>query len=536
VLLIIACADIACLTLTRTAARERELAIRTALGAGRGRVMRLLLIETGVLAATGGAAGLALAWWAQRALLAAAPISIPRAQEIAIDGRVLAFTLAAAAVAALIAGLLPALESSRRQAGTALKEGGRTGSATARQRRIFAGLVIAQFALAVVLVSAGGLVVRSFIRLTSTDPGFDGRHVLSAAVSLPANTYPKGADVRRFYVDLLQRVQSLPGIEAAGASTDLPLSVRERRAFAIEAPSEAAARLPHVLANDWVTGDYFGALGSRVVKGRALSAADTAVSEPVVVVNETLASRYWPGEDPVGRRIAWGSQRDHGRWMRIVGIVADVKQAGLAAPTEPETWQPWLQVPDESLGENVVGIYRGLKLMVRSALPPSTLVPMLRAQVRALDPALPVTGVQTLGAIVGASAGPQRFNAALIGGFAGVALLLAAMGIGGVLAISVSRRTQEIGVRLALGAHPRDVVRMVVGQGMLLVGAGLLLGLPCAFAAARLLRSLLFETAPHDVLSFAGATVVLCGVALAACAAPALRASRVSPVTALRID
>jgi len=536
VVLLIACADIACLMLTRAAARGREMAIRTALGAGRGRLMRLVLIETSVLAALGGGLGLALAWWAQRALLAAAPVAVPRASEITFDARVLAFTFAASAAAAFVCGLLPALESSRRDSGAALKEGGRSGTESVRQRRIFAGLVTAQFACAVVLLAAGGLLIKSFVRLMSIDPGFRTDNVISAATSLPASTYPGGADVRRFYTTLLERVRHLPGVSAVGLSTDLPLTVRERRAFTIETPPAASADLPRVLANDWVMGQYFEALRGRIVSGRALADSDTVTSEPVIVINETLAKRYWPGEDPVGRRIAWGIPRDHGPWMRIVGVIGDIKQAGLAAPTEPETWQPWTQVPDDLLANNIVGIFRGLKLMVRSQVPPASLVPAIRQEVRALDPALPVTGVQTLDEIVGASAGEQRFNATLLGGFAGVALLLASAGIGGVLAISVSRRTQEIGIRMALGAHTADVIRMVTRQGMTLVALGLAIGLPAAFAASRLLRSLLFETAPHDLATYAAATAVLIVVALVACAGPALRASRVSPTTALRID
>ena len=536
VVLLIACADIACLTLTRTAAREREMAVRTALGAGRARVMRLVFMETGVLAAAGGIAGLALAWWGHRVLLAAAPAGIPRAQEITFDTRVLIFTLGTVVASALVCGLLPAYEAARRDSGATLKESGRTSTSTARQRRIFAALVTAQFAGAVVLVSAGGLLIRSFVRVASIDPGFNAGNVVSVATSLPAASYSRGADVRAFYRELIERARLIPGVTAAGAATDLPLTVRERRAFTVENPSPAIAGLPGMVANDWVTGDYFTALGSRVISGRALTDADTLSSEPAIAVNETLAKRYWPGEDPVGRRLAWGGPQNHGPWMRVVGVIADIKQAGLAAETVPQTWQPWGQMPDGALAATIPGVFRSLRLMVRADVPPSTLVPAIRAEVRALDSALPVTGVMTLEDIVGASSGPQRFNAALLGGFAGVALLLAAIGIGGVLAISVSRRTQEIGIRLALGAPRGDVVRMVVRQGMILVAAGLVIGLPCAIAAARLLRSLLFQTAPHDVVAFGAAIAILAAVALLACAAPAIRASRISPVTALRLD
>jgi putative ABC transport system permease protein len=536
VVLLIACADIAALMLTRAASRQREMAIRTALGAGRARIMRLMLSESAVLACLGGAAGLALAWWGQRAMLAAAPIGIPRAQEITFDVRVLGFTAIASVAAALVCGLLPALESSRRDSGAALKEGGRSASSGARQRRIFAGLVTAQFACAVVLLAAGGLLIRSFVKLMATDPGFRADNAISAAVSLPPASYPDGPSVRTFYSRLLDRVRQLPGVTAVGAATDLPLTVRERRLFTIENPPEATRSLPRGIANDWVTGQYFEVLGVRVLRGRALSDADTAASEPVILINETLANRYLPGEDPVGRRIAWGSPNNHGRWMRVVGVIGDIKQAGLAAPTEPQTWQPWAQVPDSTIGSTVFSGFRSLNLMVRSEVTASSLVPAIRQEVRAIDPALPVTNIQTLDDIVGASRAPQRFNAALLGGFAGVALLLAAVGVGGVLAISVSRRTQEIGIRLALGARRGEVVRMVIRQGMVLVAAGLAIGLPCAFAATRLLQALLFQVAPHDPAAFGGATAILCIVALVACAAPAIRASRVSPVEALRID
>jgi predicted permease len=536
VLLLIACADIACLMLTRAAGRAREIAIRTAFGAARSRVVRLMLVETGVLAAAGAIAGVALAWIAQRGLLASIAADLPRAQEIGLDGRVLAFTAVSALAATLVCGLLPAFEASRRDSAEALKEGARGASPGVRQRRILSGLVTLQFACAIILLASGLLLIRSFAKAMGTNPGFRSDHVVSIATSLPVSGYPDGPAVRAFYNTLLDRVATIPGAAAVGASTDLPLTVRDRRAFTVENPSPAALGLPQAVANEYVMGRYFEALGARIVRGRALSASDTVGSEPVVVINETLATRYWPGEDAVGRRIAWGGARTHLPWMRIVGVVGDTKQSGLTGITEPQTWSPWSQIPDTALANSPAGIFRGIKLMVRTNVPPLSLVSGIREEVRRLDPALPVTGAQTLDEIVGASAASQRFNAALLGSFAGAALLLAAVGIGGVLAISVSRRTSEIGIRLALGAHAGDVVRMVIRQGMTLVVYGLAIGLPAAFAATRLLRALLFDVAPHDPLSFAGATAVLCAVALVACAAPALRASRVNPIAALRID
>jgi len=535
VVLLIACADVACLMLMRAAGRAREIAIRTALGAGRAHVVRLVFVEAGLLAGAGAAGGLALAWAVRAAMLTWIGARLPRANEITLDGRVLAFTALAAAAATLVCGVFPALESARRDSGGALKETSRHASDGVRQRRTLSALVTLQFACAIVLLSGGLLLIRSFANVMSVDPGFQGDRVVTVATSLPASGYADGPAVRRFYRALLERVGSLPGVSAAGAATDLPLTVRERRRFTIETPSAAAARLPPTIAHDWVMGRYFDTLGVRLLRGRALGPSDTQTSEPVVVVNETMADRYWPGEDPVGRRIAWGGASTHGPWMRVVGVVGDVKQSGLAARTEPQTWQPWEQVPDALLGNSVISLFRGIRVMARTNVDPLSIVPAIREEVRRLDPALPVTGVQTLDDLVGASAEPQRLNAALVGGFAGAALLLAALGISGVLAISVSRRAPEIGIRLALGANPRDVVRMVIRQGMALVLGGLVIGLPAAFAATRLLRTLLFGVTPFDPVSFAAATAILCGVALAACAVPAMRAMRVDPARALRI-
>ena len=534
--LLIACADLAALMLTRASAREREMAIRTALGAGRGRVMRLVLVETGVLATAGAASGLPVAWWAQRTLIGLSPVPIPRGADVSIDARVVVFTLGVSLLAALVCGLLPALGASQRDSGTALKEGGRTGTMSTHQRRTFAVLVTAQFACAIVLLAAGGLLIRSFVRLMSIDPGIKTDHVITAATNLPGGSYPQGSDVRSFYTRLVDEVRRMPGVTAAGASTDLPLTVRERRSFTIEMPPQETAAVGRLVAASWVMGQYS--------RGRRDAGRSRARAERRRHAGVRTRDRHQrdDGEALLGRPRSRRTADRMGRPAESQSVDprrrhhGDVKQAGLASVTEAETWQPWVQVDDASLGGTIVGMYRGMRLMVRSTVPPESLVAPIRQQVRAIDPALPVTAVQTLDEVLGASAGTQRFNAALLGGFAGIALLLAALGVGGVLAITVSQRTQEIGVRLALGARAGDVMRMVIWQGMLLVAAGLVIGLPCAFAATRLLRTLLFETPPYDVLTFAAATAVLCGVALAACAAPALRASHVSPMRAMRMD
>lgn len=535
VVLLIACADIACVLLARAGLRRRELALRTALGATRGRLVAATLLEIGVLAMAGGAAGLLLAWWAQRLILAS-PLPVRSAADIAIDARVVLFTTGISLLAALVCGVVPALGGAARQSGEALKDGDRLGTSSLRQRRLFSGLVIAQFACALVLLASGSLLMRSFAKLLATNPGIDGANVITAAVDLPAASYPSGAEVRSFYVRLVTALRQVPGVAQASAATDLPLSVRERRVFVIELPPPATAPLPRVIANDWVMGRYFESVGIHLLRGRTIGDEDTIGSEPVVVINETMARRYWPGEDALGRRIAWGNAQTHGPWMRIVGIVGDVKQAGLAAPTEPGTWQPWAQLPDGLIGGHVTGVFRGMKLMVRAHVPPSSLIPAIREQVGALDPSLPLTGIRTLDEVVGASAATQRFNAWVLGGFGLVALALASLGVGGVLAISVSRRAREIGVRVALGAHSRDVIAMIVREGLVLILAGLAIGLPCALAATRLLRTLLFDTAPHDPVAFTVAAAILSVVGLVACLAPAVRASRVDPLVALRVD
>jgi putative ABC transport system permease protein len=534
VVLLIACADIANLMLTRAVSRQREMAVRTALGAARGRLIRQTLVESSLLAVAGAALGLLVARWVVGALIVAAPETLPRLTEIRLDGRILGFTVALSLLTALLCGLLPAIEATRAGETDSLKEGGRTGVLGRRQRRIFQTLVTAQFALAVVLLIGGGLLLRSFNRLLSVDPGFRAEHVLTLATSLPGSAYPRGADVRSFYTRLLSSLEQLPGASAVAASTDLPLGIRERRAFTIEAETEATKALPHGVSHDWVAGRYFEALGIPLKHGRYLSPNDTPASELVVVINETMARTYWRDRDPIGERIAWGGPQDHGPWMRIVGVVADVKQGPLHSDVSPQTFQPWLQVRDSLLGETVVGALRSLKISVRTEVDPMSLAAAVQARIRTLDPSLPVTAVRTLEQVVENSAAPQRFNTIMLTAFALLALLLAALGIGGVLATSISRRTQEMGIRMALGARRGTLLRMVLGEGMALALIGLAIGLPVAFALTRLMAALLFDVSPRDPLTFAAVCVLLIVVALAASYIPARRATAIDPMAALR--
>lgn len=532
--LLIACADVANLMLTRAAARGREMAIRTALGASRSRLIRQVLAETGMLAFCGGVLGLCLATWGTSALLALAPVDLPRAHEIAADWRVLGFTLGLSMATALLCGILPAVEASRGDSGNSLKEGTRGATQTKRQRRLFGALVSAQFALAVVLLIAGGLLIRSFNRLWATDPGFRPERVLTLTTSLPANAYADGPSMRAFHQRLLDRVQTLPAVKAVGLSTFLPLSVLERRSFTIENQPEVSASTPHLVAHDWVAGRYFEALGVSLESGRYLTEADHAASEPVVMINHTMAQRFWPGANPIGQRIKWGGRQSPARWLRIVGITPDVKQGPLHTTTIPQTFQPYLQVYDSLIAENVVGVFRSMKLSVRTETDPTTIVGAIRAVVHELDPSLPMTDVQTMEDVLWTSASPQRFNTWLLSVFAAVALVLAAIGVGGVLASAASQRTREIGVRMALGAERRDVLLMVLRQGMTLVALGCAVGLPAAFMLTRLMSSLLFEIGPRDPMTFAGVTAVLAVVAIAACYVPAHRATLVNPIAAIR--
>jgi putative ABC transport system permease protein len=520
--------------LTRALSRQREMAVRAALGASRLRVVVQLLVEASVLALAGGAFGLALAQVLARVLVSMAPPSIPQLGDITIDGRILAFSAALSLLTAVLCGLLPAVELSRPAAADALKEGGRTSSPGRRQRRMFGALVALQVAVAVVLLVGGALLFRSLSRLMAVDPGFRGERTLTLATSLPAAGYRTGADVRGFYTRLMERVASIPGVAAAGASTDLPLSVRERRASTIENERDATRDLSHAVANEWVIGQYFDALGIPLKRGRVFTPQDDSSAEPVVLINETLARRFWTDDDPIGQRLAWGNPVQHGRWMRIIGVVGDVKQGPLDTETVPQVYTAWSQVDDRMLGENVQGIYRSLRLVVKTQLEPSTMASTVHQAVRAIDPALPVTAVQTMTDVVRTSAATPRFNTLLVGAFALLALLLAGIGIAGVLATSVSRRTQEIGVRLALGARPRTLVTMILREGLALAAIGLAVGWPVAWMLSRVMQSLLFEVQPRDPLAFAGAAALMSIVAVAASGIPAWRATRVEPIAALR--
>jgi len=534
--LLIACGDIASLVLTRALSRHRELATRVALGAGRGRIIRQLFIESSLLAFVGGALGVLLAGAMTTALITMAPPTLPRVDDIGVDWRVLLFSTSLALLTAIICGLLPALVLSRRTGSQALLENTRSSTPGARHRRIVSGLIAAQVAVAVVLLIGGGLLVRSFARLMSVDPGFRPDHALTLQTRLPASGYPNAGDVRAFYTTVIERIQNLPGVTAAGGSSHLPLNVEERRAFTIDHEPPAARNLSHSVANEWVLGREFDALGIPLKRGRVFQSQDAAGSEPVAVVNETMARLFFGDGDPIDARVAWGNAADHGPWMRIVGVVGDVKQGPLESDVVPHLYTSWLQAPDSMVADNVVGFFRSLRIVFRSQTDPVAMLPSVREQIKAIDPALPLTNIQTMEEVIRASTATQRFNTMLVGLFGVLALLLAAIGIGGVLATSVARRTREIGVRLALGAQRGLVLRMVMREAFGLASIGLVVGLLAAWLLTRVMSSLLFGVGAHDLLTFASVIGVVAAMALAASLTPAWRASRVEPVVALRVD
>jgi putative ABC transport system permease protein len=529
--LLIACVNVANLLFVRAAEREKEIAIRAALGAGRLRVARGLLAESVLLGIFGGACGLLVAVWGVKLLVSLAPMAMLRTQPIGLNIQVLAFAIVISVITGLIFGLLPARGLSRLNLNEALKEGSRT-SASAASHRTRSVLVVAEITLSLALLAGAGLLIRSFERVRDTDPGFAPQHVLTATVTLDETAYPQASSIRSFYRQLLSQVRSLPEVHAVGASTDLPLSSGWNHLFTVEEhPRQPSGRTP-MSDHSAVTGSYFHALGIPLIRGRYFTPDDRAGSLRVVIISEGLAKKYWPGEDPIGKRIKWGVPESHSPWLTVVGVVGDVKEGPLDLPTQPHTYQPLAQVNDGA----VVGLARSIHLAVLARGNPVTLTATLRNQLRGLDPGVPLTQVRAMNAIIESSMSPRRFTTLLLAAFALVALLLASIGLYGVIAYSVSQRTHEIGVRMALGAQKSDVLGLVVRQGMILAIIGVGIGIAGALGLTRFLASLLYGVKPTDPLTFIIAALVLGGIALLACYIPARRAAKVDPMVALRYE
>jgi putative ABC transport system permease protein len=519
--MLIACANVASLLLARAASREREVALRAALGAGRGRLVRQLLTESALLGVAGGLLGVALAWLGLRALLATAPADLPRLDAIVMDWRVLTFTVALSLVTSFVFGLAPAWQLARTDPGQTLKEGGRGASAAGRTIR--RALVVVEVALAVVLLVGAGLMIRSFDRLQRTDLGFRPDGVLTARVTLYGERYRDAARVADFYQQLFERVRAQPGIAgAAGIGTVFLTATPNSTNFSIEGrpdfPLEERIEVPV----DAATPDYFRLMEIPLRRGRFFDARDAAGAPPAVLINETMARMFWKDEDPVGRRIKYGTVASQGPWMTIIGVVADTRRTGYDAVVRPETYLPHAQSPDGAL-----------MLLVRTTGDPAGAAPALRAAVRELDPALAVQGVQPLASILVEMTAQRRLNTILLSVFGVVAALLAAVGIYGLIAYSVSQRTRELGVRIALGASAGRVMRLVAGEGLLLAAAGVVLGLGAALLLGRSMSTMLYGVTASDPLTFAAIAAVAASTAVAASILPALRAVRIDPSRSL---
>lgn len=521
--LLIACANLGNLMLGRTAARRKELAIRTALGAARGRLIRQIVTETFVLAAAGSVIGLLFAFWAIEFFVKLAGSTIPRPDAITVDGTVLLFTLALAVMSALLAGLVPAIHASRLSVNEHLQEGGREGG-SGGSRTTRGVLIAAEMALAFMLLAGAGLLVRTLWSMQQVDRGFSTERIAVMTVSLPPALFAGPQDVRGFYARLLERVRSLPGVESAATATGiLQPVVTASGVFSIEGkpvpPPDQRVEYPVEV----VSPGFFETLGVEFASGRGFTDRDHADAPRAVVINETLARTGWPGQDPIGRRMRAGGENSQAPWMTVVGVIKDIRRGDVTKTIRPELYMCALQVTP-----------RTQTLLVRTAGDPVTIIPAIRREVQALNPQLPLFGTGTLAAEVSETLTEPRFRAVLLAGFAAIALLLASIGIYGVTAHAVGQRIQEVGVRMALGAQRTDVLLLILRQHLRPAVIGVVLGLGGSLALARVLQSMVFGVGAADPLTLGAMGVMLLTVACAACWIPARRATRVDAVVALR--
>jgi putative ABC transport system permease protein len=517
--LLIACANVANLLLARSTARQKEMAIRSALGASRWRVIRQLLTESILLALLGGGVGLLLAFWGLESLLALAPEDLPRIKDVSLDARVLGFTLVVTLMTGVIFGMAPSLHASSPKLNETLKEAGR--GTTSGRHRVRNSLVVVEVALALMLLICSGLMIRSFIRLQRVNPGFNPDNALAVNIALPGRKYRNSDNQLAFFTQLLERTSALPGVVAVGATQSLPIQGDYLLGFYIQGRPPAPPGEDKSTNYYAVTPDYFKAMGIRLLRGRYFTDRDNSKAPPVAIINETMANQYFPDEDPIGKAIHVTQGPE--KFREIVGIVADVKQYGLARPSPLQTYEPYSQMP-----------FGSVSLVVRTDGDPTSLSGAIRSEVLAIDNEQPVSRIRTLNQIISDSVQQQRFLMLLLGVFAAVALILAAVGLYGVMSYAVTQRTHEIGIRMALGASGGNVLRLIVGHGMLLALVGVLIGLAGAFVLTRLMETLLFSTSTTDPLTFAILSLLLTGVALVACLAPARRATKVDPMLALR--
>jgi putative ABC transport system permease protein len=530
--LLIACANLATMLLARASARERELAIRVALGAGRWRLLRQMLTESVLLALAGAALGVFLSIWGLELLKQIGARTVPRLAEVNVDFVVLSMTAVVSVGTGILFGMIPAFATAKPELTEALKEGGRSSTAGAHRNRVRNSLVVGEIALALVLLVGAGLLLKSYARVQNTDPGFDRTNVLTAEIDLPAPKYPgrgsadynHGAAMANFWNEALRRVRQLPGVEAVAGTVVLPLSGSNTdSSFMIEgAPTDGKTPTPDEELRT-ITPDYFQVLKTSLLRGRFFTEADTADAPGVVIINDALAKKYWPNEDALGKRITFSDPRKPDpKWLTIVGIVRSIRHRGLDTEPAPEYYLPFPQDTE-----------RTMVLAVRSTQDPRSLTSAIRREIQSLDPDQPLANIRTLEAVTAESVAPRRMSMVLLGAFAAIALLLASVGIYGVISYLVVQRTHEIGVRMALGAQRADVLRLVVGHAAKLVGIGTLIGLILAVFSTRTLSALLYNVGAFDLATFILVTVALAAIALLASYIPALRATRADPMIAL---
>jgi predicted permease len=523
--LLIACSNAANLLLARAANRQREIAVRLALGASRSRLIRQLLTESVLIALVAGALGLAMAVAGVRVLVSLLPADFPRSHEIHVSAAVFLFTFLISVATGILFGLTPAIQASRTDPRQGLHEGGRSATVSRRFNRLRNALVVAEVSLACVLLIGAGLLLRSLVNLLHLDPGFQQNHVLSATLSLPEAAYPKRGDIQQFDLRLDEALNSLPGIESAGVGSDLPWTgYDENMNFDIEGKQPPPHEEFHGRYH-YASPDYFRTLGISLLSGRFFTKADNQNAPKVVIINRSMANHYWPNEEVVGKRITFDDKPKETDWFTVVGVVGDVKDRPNSSEAEAALW--W---SDQQLA------FGQMSMVVRGAANPQVLADGIRSAVRQLDPKLAVGDVRLMDQIVDASVSTPRFAFVLVGLFAGLAILLAAIGTYGVIAYSVSQRTSEFGLRMALGAQRADVLRLVLAQAAKLVFSGTVLGIALALALGRVLSSIIYNVSPADPLTFTAVGLMVVTIAVFACYLPARRATKTNPMTALRAE